>query len=49
MMDSVTLALLVLAALVALPAYLYVLSKFMQVGRMAGARWFSKNCGRKGS
>lgn len=23
-----------------LPGYLYVLSKFAQVGRMAGARWF---------
>ena len=45
-MDYFWLALVVLG-LAALPGYLYVLNKFAQVGRMAGARWFLKRCKRE--
>ena len=39
--------LLVLAVVALLPAYVYLLSKFAQVGRMAGARWFDRKCEHK--
>ena len=35
---------LVVVVLLALPGYVFLLNKFAQVGRLAGARWFLKHC-----
>ena len=46
-MDSVVLGIILFVVIVGLPGYLYLLSKFVQVGRMAGARWFTQRCHRE--
>lgn len=43
-MDPVVLGVILFVGIVGLPGYLYLLSKFAQVGRMAGTRWFTQHC-----